>query len=109
MAAPQVCGRRVEARSIGAMLAERLLHCIVHLENDAFRAKLAVVLFVLAAGIGEAAANPAAHTRPSDPKASDSNTQNRDSSLDLVGVGVGCDRVEDEKCPPKDSNLRPAD
>jgi integrase len=65
--------------------------------------------FDLAAGIGEAAANPAAHTRPSDPKASDPNTQNPDFSLDLVGVGVGCDRVEDEKCPPKDSNLRPAD
>lgn len=57
--------------------------------------------FDLAAGIGEAASNPATHTRQSVPTASKSETQNPQNSQELVGVGVGCDAVETEQVPPE--------
>ncbi len=57
--------------------------------------------FDLAAGVSEAAANPATHTRPSDPTASKPETQNPQNSRELVGVGVGCDPVEYEQVPPE--------
>lgn len=59
--------------------------------------------FDLAAGVGavgEAAANPATHTRPSDPKGEHDETQNPENPAVLVGCGIGCDPVESEKVPP---------
>lgn len=43
---------------------------------------------------GEAAANPATHTRQSDPTASKPETQNPHNPAELVGVSVPCDAVE---------------
>ena len=56
--------------------------------------------FDLAAGKGEAAANPATQARQSDPKASEAETQNPQNPAGLVGVGVGCDPVEIEAMTP---------
>lgn len=50
--------------------------------------------FDQAAGIGEAAANPATHTPTSDTKRADSETRERENQPDLVYVGTGCDPVE---------------
>lgn len=57
--------------------------------------------FDAAAGIvrdaGEAAANPATHTRQSAPTASKPKTQNPEISAEMVGCGTGCDPVESVK------------
>ena len=50
--------------------------------------------FDLAAGVGEAASNPATQARPSGPRGSGPKTQNPQKSSDCVGVGVPCDAVE---------------
>lgn len=53
--------------------------------------------FDLAAGIGgvgEAATNPATHTRPSNRKGEHAETQNPEKPAVLVGCGVGCDPLE---------------
>ncbi len=50
--------------------------------------------FDLAAGMGEAAANPATQARPSDPTGERPEPQDPRNSAVLVGVGVGCDPVE---------------
>ncbi|MBL9000238.1 MAG: site-specific integrase [Phycisphaerae bacterium] len=52
-------------------------------------------------GIGEAAANPATHTRPRGPTASKPKTQNPQNSSELVGVGVACDPVENRPMTPR--------
>ncbi len=60
--------------------------------------------FDLAAGVGafgEAAANPATHTRQSAPTASKPKTQNPEIPAEMVGCGVGCDPVEYGKVPPE--------
>ncbi len=61
--------------------------------------------FDLAAGIGEAAANPATHTRLGDPTACEPRTQNPEIPAEMVGCGVGCDPVENGAIPP--SGLEP--
>ena len=60
--------------------------------------------FDLAAGIGavgEAAANPATHTRPCDPTNEHDETQHPENHAVLVECGVGCDPVESGKVPPE--------
>ncbi len=57
--------------------------------------------FDLAAGAGEAAANPATHTRPSTPTASRHKAQDPGIPADLVGCGIGCDPVKHVKVPPE--------
>jgi len=57
--------------------------------------------FDLAAGVGEAAANPATHTRPGADKRSQVNAEKPRNHADLVGAGVGCDPVESGKVPPE--------
>lgn len=57
--------------------------------------------FDLVAGIGQAAANPATHTRPSGLTASKPETQNPQNSRELVGVGAECDSVETGSVPPE--------
>ena len=57
--------------------------------------------FDLAAGIGEAAANPATHTRPSGPTATQPKGQDPQNQAVLVGCGAGCDPVEYAKVPPE--------
>lgn len=57
--------------------------------------------FDLAAGIGEAAANPATHTRPSDPTDEHDESTNPEIPAEMVGCGVGCDPVEYGKVPPE--------
>ncbi len=56
--------------------------------------------FDLAAGVGEAAANPATQALPSGPTASKPKTQNPRNSRELVGVGIGCDPVEYKEMTP---------
>jgi len=57
--------------------------------------------FDLAAGVHEAATNPATNpatqARPSDPTGEHAQTQNPQNHAVLVGCGVGCDPVESEK------------
>lgn len=53
--------------------------------------------FNMAAGVGEAAANPATHLRSSDPTDEHAETQNPENPAALVGSGVGCDPVESGK------------
>lgn len=50
--------------------------------------------FNLAAGIGEAATNPATHARPSVPTRAHGETTNPQNPAGLVGCGIGCDPVE---------------
>jgi len=57
--------------------------------------------FDLAAGVGEAASNPASQARPSDTKATERQKQNPHVPADLVGVGVGCEPLEYEKVTPR--------
>jgi len=49
--------------------------------------------FNMAAGVGEAAANPATHTRPSGPADEHTETQSHENPAALAGCGVGCDPV----------------
>lgn len=53
--------------------------------------------FNMAAGVGEAAANPATQVRPSDPTDEHGETQNPENPAVLVACGVGCDPVESGK------------
>lgn len=53
--------------------------------------------FDMAAGLGEAAAIPATHAHPSDTKENQATPRNREKQADLVGVGAGCDPVENEE------------
>lgn len=57
--------------------------------------------FDLAAGIGQAAANPATHTRRNGPTGGQARTQNPENPAVLVGCGAGCDPVESGKVPPE--------
>ncbi|MBC7834528.1 MAG: tyrosine-type recombinase/integrase [Phycisphaerales bacterium] len=57
--------------------------------------------FDLAAGIGEAAANPATHPRPSDRTDEQRSAANPGNLAVLVGCGIGCDPVVSEKVPPE--------
>ncbi|MBL8964341.1 MAG: site-specific integrase [Phycisphaeraceae bacterium] len=57
--------------------------------------------FDLAAGVGEAAANPATHTRPSHPTGEQGESKNTENPAELVGCGVGCDPVVCGKMPPE--------
>jgi integrase len=60
--------------------------------------------FDLAAGVagtGEAAANPATHTRPSGSKAQHGQATTPENPEDLVGCGVGCNPLESGKVPPE--------
>ncbi len=60
--------------------------------------------FDLAAGLGgpsKAAANPATHTRRSGTTRAQSNTRKPQKHAELVGVGTGCDPVENESMPPE--------
>ena len=56
--------------------------------------------FDMATRKGEAATNPATQVRPSDPTASEVESQDPQNPADLVGVGVGCDPVENEAMTP---------
>src|SRR4051812_49794650 len=55
--------------------------------------------FDLAAGVGEAAANPATDTRQSAPTRHYAESQNNQNPAVLVGCGAGCDPVESGKVP----------
>lgn len=57
--------------------------------------------FDLAAGVGEAAANPATQARRSDPTASEPEKQNPQNSRELEGIGAACDSVETQAMPPE--------
>lgn len=57
--------------------------------------------FNLAAGIGEAASNPATHMHPSGPTQKQRSHKNPRKTEGLVACGVGCDPVENGKVPPE--------
>lgn len=57
--------------------------------------------FDMATGAGEAAANPATQARPSDPTRARAAAQHPRNPADLVGVGAGCDPVENEQVTPR--------
>jgi integrase len=54
------------------------------------------VHFAMATGKGQAAANPATHTRPSRVTASKGKEQNPENPAEMVGCGVECDTVGNE-------------